>query len=141
MNGLWRLIRNPDDTYDFAIRDNGRPLNFLAVGENGDGAHFLPSYPGGEHVEFPSNIPEANDNPSCVERDWCNQYAHEEASDVINERIPWWSACNEGTVTWLPNSEPIEFDWDGQTILNGLGKLLWSRRPMVMGPGMAMNAG
>ena len=87
MNGLWRLIRNPDDTYDFAIRDNGRPLNFLAVGENGDGA-FLPSYPGGEHVEFPSNIPEANDNPSCVERDWCNQYAHEEASDVINERIP-----------------------------------------------------
>ena len=124
MNGLWRLIRNPDDTYDFAIRDNGRPLNFLAVGENGDGA-FLPSYPGGEHVEFPSNIPEANDNPSCVERDWCNQYAHEEASDVINERIPWWSACNEGTVTWATQFEPIEFDWDGQTL-----RMVWEA-PLV----------
>ena len=44
---------------------------------------------------------------------------------MINERIPWWSACNDGTVTWATQFEPIEFDWDGQTL-----RMVWEA-PLV----------
>ncbi len=124
MNGLWRLNGADGLNLDFAVRDGGRPLNFLNVGEKGV-ADFPKGYPGAEHVEFPNTTPEANDKPNCAEGDWCNQYAHEEASDIDNPLIPWWSACNAGTVGWGTLFEPIEEKWVGDGI-----RLLWEA-PLV----------
>ncbi|MBD89188.1 MAG: hypothetical protein CL940_02485 [Deltaproteobacteria bacterium] len=107
MNGLWRLNGASGDALDFVIFEGDRPVNFFIVGENGQG-EWPAGYPGSEHAEFPNTTPEPNDNPACAEGDWCNQYAHEEASDITDGDIPWWSACNPGTVGWTTVFEPIE---------------------------------
>ena len=107
MNGLWRLNGASASNLDFVVRDAGRPLNFLIIGEKGSG-QFPPGYPGSEHSEFPNRTPEPNDNPSCANRDWCNQYAHEEAAPITDGDIPWWSACNDGNVDFGTIFTPIE---------------------------------
>lgn len=107
LNGLWRLNGEPGDALDFVVFDGDRPVNFLIVGENGEG-DWPAGYPGSEHAEFPSTTPEPNDNASCAEGDWCNQYAHEEASELTDPDIPWWSSCNAGSVDWLTVFDAIE---------------------------------
>lgn len=98
INGIWQLNGAVGEQLDFLHLDGGRPYNFLIVGENGLG-NFPAGYPGSEHAEFPNRTPEANDDPSCGQGDWCNQYAHEEATEFGSD-IPWWSACNDGAITW-----------------------------------------
>ncbi len=107
MNGLWRLDGAAADALDFVVRDTtGRPVNFFVVGENGDGA-WPPGYPGAEHIEFPNRVPEPNDNASCASGDWCNQYALNEATQITDPDIPWWSACNGGAPAWTEHFTPI----------------------------------
>ncbi len=109
MNGLWRLNGVAGDALDFEVRDGDRPLNFLIVGERGDG-QFPPGYPGAEHIEFPSGVPEPNDDPTCGDGDWCNQYALNEATNITDRDIPWWRACNNGGPTFGTRFLPIEED-------------------------------
>lgn len=124
MNGLWRLNGAAGNGLNFSVRDGDRVLNFLVVGEHGDGA-FPPGYPGSEHIEFPNTTPEPNDDPACGDSDWCNQYAHDEAASITNPLIPWWSSCNTGQVGWDKLYEPIE----EETVEGGI-RLLWEA-PLV----------
>jgi len=105
MNGLWVLdgAANPE----FVNKDfDGRPVNQFIPGESGEG-NFAPGYKGGEHVEFPNRNPEANDNPSCGNNDWCNQYGLNEAPAITDPDIPWWSACNAGRTSFSTKFEPV----------------------------------
>jgi len=106
MNGLWRLDGGPGDRLDFALRDGARPLNTFIVGEHGEGK-WPPGYPGAEHVEFPNSTPEANDDPTCGNTDWCNQYALNEAAPVTDPDVPWWSACNPGKALFSEKHLPV----------------------------------
>ena len=107
MNGLWTLNALPGNALDFVLKEkDGRPVNLFAPGEDGDG-RWPTSYKGGEHVEFPSRVPEANDNASCASGDWCNQYALNEAVPYKNTAIPWWGACNAGAMPFESKVEPI----------------------------------
>ena len=124
INGLWRLNGAENDALNFVVRDNGRPLNFFIVGEKGDGT-FAGGYPGSEHAEFPNTTPEPNDNPSCGDGDWCNQYAHDEAASITDPDIPWWSSCNKGQSAWDVVHEPIEAE-----LVEGGIRLLWEA-PLV----------
>lgn len=108
INGLWRLDGAAGDALDFVLRTpRGRPISMLAVAENGDGK-WLPAYSGAEHLEAPSRVPEANDDAACAKRDWCNQYGLNEAGSFTKGNIPWWSACNAGSPSFLEHFEPIE---------------------------------
>jgi hypothetical protein len=107
MNGLWRLDAAAGDALDFLATDpDGRPVNLFVVGEDGDG-RWAPGYRGGEHVEFPSRVPEPNDNPACAQKDWCNQYGMSEAAPITDPDIPWWSACNPGSSSWTAVAQPV----------------------------------
>lgn len=107
MNGLWLLDGAAGDALDFVVKDpDGRPVNALLPGENGEG-RFGAAYQGAEHLEFPSRVPEPNDDPSCASSDWCNQYGLAEAVVITNPRIPWWSACNAGRPSFRTRFEPI----------------------------------
>jgi hypothetical protein len=107
MNGLWRLDGAAGDALEFVLREpDGRPVNFLVPGEDGDG-RWPAGYPGGEHVEFPNRNPEPNDDPGCATRDWCNQYGLNEAPQITDPDIPWWSACNAGTPAWSTTFAPV----------------------------------
>jgi hypothetical protein len=106
MNGLWVLDGASGDALDFSLKDpDGRPVNMFIPGEDGEG-RFAGGYKGGEHVEFPNRVPEANDNPSCGNGDWCNQYGLNEAPPITNPRIPWWSACNAGAPSFTKKFDP-----------------------------------
>ena len=109
MNALWLLNDAPGDALDFVVREHGRPVNALIVAERGDG-QFASSYQGAEHAEFPSRTPEENDDPSCATRDWCNQYGLEEAVEIVNPRIPWWSACNARRPSFMTRNVPVVAD-------------------------------
>jgi hypothetical protein len=107
MNGLWRLNGESGGDLDFVLKDGGgRPVNFLIVGELGDGS-WAPGYRGAEHVEFPSRTPEAYDDPDCASVDWCNQYGLAEAAPITDPDIPWWSACNAGAPAWTDLFSPV----------------------------------
>ena len=60
MNGLWRLDATAGDALDFVVRQQGRPVNFFVVGENGEGG-WPTGYSGAEHLEFPNGTPEPDD--------------------------------------------------------------------------------
>lgn len=109
MNGLWVLSGAEGDGLDFVATDaDGRPVNAFLPGEDGEGRFAAGGgYKGAEHVEFPNRTPEANDNPSCATNDWCNQYGLNEAPAITNPRIPWWSACNAGTPSFVAKFEPV----------------------------------
>ncbi len=124
LNGLWPLV-GEGEGLDFALRDgDGRPVNFFAPGERGEGA-WASGYPGAEHIEFPNRTPEPNDDPACAERDWCNQYAHIEAAPITDPDIPWWSACNAAKPGWDAHFEPAEVEVDAE------GLTLWYEGPLV----------
>jgi len=107
INGLWRLDEAADDSLDFVVREaGGRPVSFLAPGENGDG-RWAPGYLGAEHLEFPSRVPEPDDDPGCASRDWCNQYSLNEAAHFTDPDIRHWSACNTGSPPWADRFDPI----------------------------------
>jgi hypothetical protein len=107
LNGLWVLDAAAGDALDFVAKDaDGRPVNVFVPGENGEG-RFAGGYKGAEHVEFPNRTPEANDDPACATRDWCNQYGLNEAPPITNTRIPWWSACNGGAPSFATKFEPV----------------------------------
>jgi hypothetical protein len=108
MNGLWWL-EGEAENLDFAGRDTlGRPVSLFIVGEDGRG-RWPEGYPGAEHIEFPSRIPEPDDDPDCANRDWCNQYGLNEANDITDPDIPWWSSCNTDLrMSWTDAVEPIE---------------------------------
>jgi hypothetical protein len=108
MNGLWTLNGAGGDALDFVLKEpDGRPVNLFVPGEDGDGRWPM-SYKGGEHVEFPSRVPEPNDDPACAQHDWCNQYGLNEAVPYTNPRIPWWSSCNAGAASFATKLEPVE---------------------------------
>ena len=109
MNGLWWLNDAAGAALDFTTRDTlGRPVSLFVPGEDGLG-RWPAGYPGAEHLEFPSRTPEPNDDPACSQRDWCNQYALNEANDITDPDIPWWGACNNaGRMSWEEAVEPIE---------------------------------
>lgn len=108
MNGLWRLNGEAGDNLDFSVTDaDGRPVSLLVVAENGEG-RWPAGYPGAEHAEFPNRVPEPNDNPSCAQGDWCNQYGVNEAAYFTDPDIPWWSSCNAGSMAWTEAVSPVE---------------------------------
>ncbi len=107
MNGLWVLNGEAGDALDFLSKDpDGRPVSFFVPGENGDGK-WPAGYQGAEHLEFPSRVPEANDNASCASGDWCNQYGLNEAVVLTNAKIPWWTACNAKRPSFSTKYEPF----------------------------------
>ena len=121
MNGLWVLNGAAGDALDFVVKDpDGRPVNTFVPGENGEG-RFAPGYKGAEHVEFPNRVPETNDDPSCAQKDWCNQYGLNEAALITNPRIPWWSACNVGAASFTTKLAPMLV----QTLPDGGLKLVY----------------
>ncbi|MCA9539154.1 MAG: hypothetical protein KC620_09735 [Myxococcales bacterium] len=123
LNGLWTLNGDRLDL-DFVLLDGERPINQLVPGENGDG-RWPAGYPGAEHIEFPNRTPEANDNPACADRDWCNQYGVAEADPITDGDIPWWSACNRARPGFDARFEPVEV-----TPRAG-GLTLWYAAPLV----------
>jgi hypothetical protein len=107
LNGIWSLNGVAGDGLDFIVKDpDGRPVNFLVPGEDGEG-RWAPGYRGGEHIEFPSNIPEADDPSSCASGAWCNQFGLNEAAPITNPNVPWWSACNPGSPGFDQKFAPI----------------------------------
>lgn len=107
MNGLWSLNGRAGDDLDFVLKDpDGRPVNAFIPGDDGEG-RFAGGYKGAEHVEFPSRVPEPNDDPACAKRDWCNQYGLNEAPPITHGAIPWWSACNAGTPSFSTRFAPV----------------------------------
>ncbi len=129
MNGLWRLNGLAADALDFAVRDEERPVNFLIVGEFGDG-RWAPGYSGADHIEFPSRTPEADDPPTCASTDWCNQYGLAEAAPITDPDVPWWSACNRRVAGWNRVREPVE----RATIPGGL-RVVWEGRLVKVADG------
>lgn len=107
LNGLWVLDGAEGDALELVVKDgDGRPVNLFVPGENGEG-RFPPGYQGAEHLEFPSRVPEPDDDPACVERDWCNQYSLAEAVPISNPSIPSWSACNANRPSFTTKHEPV----------------------------------
>jgi hypothetical protein len=107
INALFTLNGAEGDALEFVLKDpDGRPINLFVPGEDGDGA-WASSYKGSEHIEFPNRVPEANDSQSCGQGDWCNQYSLNEAPPITNSKIPWWSACNQGSIDYGTKFEPI----------------------------------
>ena len=107
MNGLWALNGNVE-RLDFVLLDGERPVNALIVGERGRG-RWPSGYKGAEHIEFPNNVPEDDDDPSCArDGSFCAQYSLAEAPHYTNPDIPTWSACNEGSPGWNERFVPIE---------------------------------
>ncbi len=107
MNGLWPLDGAPGAALDFVLKEpDGRPVNMFVPGEDGEG-NFAGGYKGAEHVEFPNRTPEANDDPNCAKSDWCNQYGLNEAPPITNPAIPWWSACNPGSIGFDQEIDPV----------------------------------
>lgn len=123
LNGLWALT-GEGEALDFALRDGGRPVNQLVVGEHGRGG-WPAGYPGAEHIEFPNRTPEPDDDPRCAERDWCNQYGVSEAAPITDRDIPWWSACNAGKPGFGRRFEAIDVVRSADDIT------LWYRAPLV----------
>jgi hypothetical protein len=116
LNGLWPLDGAAGDALDFVLKDaGGRPVNLFMPGENGDG-RWPASYKGAEHLEFPSRTPEANDDPGCAQRDWCNQYGFNEAVPYRNGRIPWWGACNTGAEAFTARHPPTTVERIGSRL-------------------------
>jgi hypothetical protein len=109
MNGLWRLDAASGNSLDFVLREDGRPVNQLVVGENGLGG-WPTGYRGAEHVEFPNQTPEPGEDDGCSE-DWCNQYGLSEAGTYSSE-IPHWAACDEGSPDWADIFAPVELYMD-----------------------------
>ncbi|MBR58319.1 MAG: hypothetical protein CMH54_09895 [Myxococcales bacterium] len=124
MNGLWRLNGEAGDALDFTVKDGDRAVNFLIVGEHGNG-QFPAGYPGAEHKEVPNQVPEGNDDPNCGESDWCNQYGHEDAHHITDPDIPWWSSCNGGAMGWDTLTQPFS-----QETIDGGVKMVWEA-PLV----------
>jgi hypothetical protein len=131
MNGAWSLNAAPGDALDFVVKDpDGRPVSILVPGEDGEG-QWAPGYRGAEHVEFPSNIPEADDPPSCATGDWCNQYSLDEAAPITNPKIPWWSACNVNSASFGLKITPLTVT----TLAGGL-KLVYEGRLVKQADGI-----
>ena len=107
LNGLWWLSPTVSGDRSFTQRaDDGRPVNQLIVGENGDGAWPI-GIRGAEHIEVPNGTPEPHHDLSCV-TSWCGQYAHDEAGAYSDPLIPWWRVCDPGTPGYLDHLAPIE---------------------------------
>ena len=122
LQGLWTLDGTASPT--FLLRDlDDRPVNFLVVGENGDG-RWPAGYVGSEHLEFPNRTPEPGDNPACAAGDWCNQFGLAEATPITDADIPWWSACNGSNPAYtqrfaplvVNDDGPLELVWDGRLV-------------------------
>ena len=106
MNGLWSLNGNLENL-DFTMLENDRPVNLFIVGENGEGK-WPAGYKGAEHIEFPNNVPEEDDNDCGEEFGLCSQYSLGEASNYTDPDIPTWRACNSSSPTWKTHFQPIE---------------------------------
>lgn len=106
MNGLWRMNAAAGDALDFVTRQDGRPVNFLVVAEDGDGG-WPTGYSGAEHIESPNRTLESDDDPYCAQTDWCNMYGLSEAARITDPDIPWWSSCNVASPPWTEVHEPI----------------------------------
>ena len=103
-NGLWAL--NGDlEALDFVLTERGRPVNAFIVGENGAG-RWPGGYMGAEHIEFPNNVPEPDDDPRCAES-LCAQYSLNEAHQYTDPDIPTWRACNAGSPSFDEHFAPL----------------------------------
>lgn len=123
LQGLWALT-GEGAGLDFVLLDGERPINQLVVGEDGRG-RWPAGYPGAEHIEFPNRTPEADDDPACARRDWCNQYGVSEAAPITDGDIPWWSSCNAGKPGFERHFEAIDIRRDADSLT------LWYRAPLV----------
>lgn len=123
LNGLWTLT-GAGEALDFALVDGDRAVSQLVVGERGRGG-WPAGYPGAEHIEFPNRTPEANDDPRCAERDWCDQYGVSEAAPITDGDIPWWSSCNAGKPGFDRHFEAVDIRRDADSLT------LWYRAPLV----------
>ncbi len=107
MNGLFPLNGEALDALDFTLKDpDGRPVNMFVPGEDGEG-RWPASYKGAEHIEFPSRVPEPNDNRPCGGGGICNWYSLNEAPLITNPAIPWWQSCNPGSIPFTQKIHPL----------------------------------
>jgi len=113
MNALWPL-NGDSSNLEFTLVDNQRPVNVFVVGENGQG-QWPAGYMGSEHIEYPNNTPEFDDDPSCA-NGLCAQYSLAEADPYTDLDIPTWSACNFGSPSFASQFVPIEITEQGNGI-------------------------
>ncbi len=107
MNGLFPLNGAALDALDFVLKDpDGRPVNMFVPGEDGEG-RWPSSYKGAEHIEFPSRVPEPNYSYQCGGNGICGWYGVNEAPLITNSAIPWWQACNPGSMPFTTKIPPL----------------------------------
>ena len=113
MNALWSLNGDPSNL-EFTMLDGSRPVNVFVVGEHGQG-QWPPGYMGSEHIEYPNNVPEFDDDPNCA-NGLCAQYSLSEADPYTDTDIPTWIACNFGSPSFSAQFVPIELEEQGNGI-------------------------
>ena len=110
MNGLWPLNGESVDL-NFVLFDGLRPVNLLIVGEDGNG-RWPAGYKGAEHIEFPSDVAEVDDDPNCTTAGlFCAQYSLAEAGPYTDPDIGSWRACNEGRPSFDEHFAPVDIEF------------------------------
>jgi len=113
MNALWSLNGDPNNL-DFVLLEGSRPVNNFVVGEHGAG-QWPAGYMGAEHIEYPNNVPEFDDDPNCASG-FCAQYSLPEADPYTDPDIPTWIACNFGSPSFSSQFAPIQIEEQGDGI-------------------------
>lgn len=105
MNGLWLLNGRTSDSLDFLHTENGRPINYLGVAENGDGKWLL-NYVGAEHYELPQLINEPGELINVGE--FANWYSVNEAGKILGNHLPHWKSAMNYRMGFSILNEPFE---------------------------------
>lgn len=105
MNGLWLLNGLDGNALDFLHTENGRPINYLGVAENGDGRWML-NYVGAEHYELPQLINEPGELINVGE--FANWYSVNEAGKILGNNLPHWKSAMKYRMGFSILNEPIE---------------------------------
>lgn len=108
MNGLWLLNGQEGEALDFLHLDNGRPVNFYGVAENGDG-QWMDNYVGAEHYELPALLyDEGKDAALYVGRDFADWYSVNEAGTIKGRDLSWWTAAMKYRMGFSIINKPFE---------------------------------
>ena len=116
MNGLWPL-NGETGALNFVLFDGLRPVNLLIVGEDGNG-RWPAGYKGAEHIEFPSDVAEVDDDPTCTTAGlFCAQYSLAEAGPYTDSDIASWRACNEGRPSFAEHFAPMDIEFTNRGLI------------------------
>jgi hypothetical protein len=108
MNGLWLLNGLSGDALDFLHKENGRPVNFFGVAENGDG-QWMQNYVGAEHYELPALLYDKGKADALyVGREFADWYSVNEAGVIKGSNLPWWTAAMKYRMGFSIYNKPLE---------------------------------